>query len=103
MTVSSGSAASERGLNKERRSRSTLAAFILGMPLAYGILFLIDQGLIGNEEAQRYIRHGVERVEVFMFCGAFCALFIKMLRAVWENRALGVKIVPPWDGKAVPP
>ncbi len=101
MTSPQPSVASERAARRERRSRTTLAAIVVGLPLAAGILCLIHFGPWQNTVARRYLSHPVECVEVVMFCGALGALGAKWLATFSERRACRVTILPPWDGLAV--
>ena len=64
----------KRALGGERRSCANWAAFLVGLPLAAGVVALIQFGPLRNTPAQRYVSHPVESVEVIMFCGALGAL-----------------------------
>src|SRR5690348_8132747 len=88
----------ERILVGEGRSRANWAAFLLGLPLAAGILSLIHFGPLHDTVALRYVSHPVEYVEVVMFCGALGVLGIKFLGCVLERRVCRMAILPPWDG-----
>ena len=87
--------------NSEHRSRANWAAFLLGLPLAAGILALIHYGPLRDTVARRYVSHPVEYVEVVMFCGAVGALMAKLLGCLVERRACRRAILPPWDGCAI--
>src|SRR5260370_30729158 len=91
----------ERALHGERRSRATWAAFLIGLPLAAGLVALIHLGPLRDTPAQRYVSHPVEYVEVVMFCGALGALGTKFLGSLFERRACRKALVPPWDGSPV--
>jgi biopolymer transport protein ExbB/TolQ len=91
----------QRNLAGERHSRSNWAAFLLGLPLAAGILSLIHFGPLRETPALRYVSHPVEYVEVVMFCGALAALGVKLIGSAFERRACRKAILPPWDGRAV--
>jgi biopolymer transport protein ExbB/TolQ len=101
MTRSQGPVA-DLPIRRERRRRTTLAAFIIGVPLATAILALVHYGPLRNTSASRYLSHSVEYVELLMFCGALGALATKYYGSIIERRACGLTIVPPWDGKTVP-
>src|SRR5262249_31598661 len=87
------------------RSFATVGAFLLGLPLAAGILALIHLGPLAATEAgqlvQRYVSHSVEYVEVVMFCCALGALLIKLGGSRAERAACRTEVLPPWDGVPV--
>lgn len=58
----------------ERRSSATWAAFVVGVPLAAGILCLIHYGPLRDTMAAKYTQHKCECVEVLLFCCAISAL-----------------------------
>src|SRR6266478_5202209 len=92
---------SEDPLAGERRSRAHGAAFLLGLPLAAGLLALIHYGPLRDSPARRYLSHPVEGVELVMFCSAFAALAAKLLGSLFERRACRKRVLPPWDGRPV--
>jgi biopolymer transport protein ExbB/TolQ len=102
MTRAQTPARSQRTLGGERRSRATWAAFVVGLPLAAGLVALIQLGPLRDTLARRYVSHPVEYVEVVMFCGALGALGAKFLSYLSERRACRMSILPPWDGQPVP-
>jgi biopolymer transport protein ExbB/TolQ len=102
MTGSQPSVPRDSAGRRDRRSRSTLAAFVLGLPLAAGILYVLYFGPLRDTPAHRYVSHPVECVEVVMFCSALGALGTKLLGSRSERRACATPVLPPWDGKAVP-
>src|SRR5260370_32145692 len=90
-----------------RRPGTTLAAFLIVLPLAAAVLGLLlygpEYGLIpADSEVLRYFKHEIEWVEVVLFC---CALGT-LLGKLWQNRrdraACRLAVVPAWDGKPVP-
>jgi hypothetical protein len=93
--------ATERAARQEGRSRTTLAAFLVGLPLAGAVLCLIHFGPLSTTVAVRYVSHPVEYVEVVMFCGALGALGAKLWSCRTERRACEMPIVPPWNGQTV--
>jgi biopolymer transport protein ExbB/TolQ len=101
MTSPQPSVATERAIRKEHRSRATWAAFLVGLPLAAGVLSLIDHGFVGGEETRRYLHHPLERVEVIMFCCALGAFTAKLLRNLTERWACRAEVLPAWDGQPV--
>jgi len=96
------SVATERAVRQERRSRTTLAAFLVGLPLAAGMLSVIHFGPLRDTVARRYVSHPVEYVEVVMFCGALGALGAKLWGCHSERRACHRNVVPAWNGETVP-
>lgn len=87
---------------RERRSRTTLAAFAVGLPLAAAVLSVLLVGPLRDTPARRYVSHEVEWVEVAMFCCAVAALGAKGLSTFAERRACRAELLPPWDGETVP-
>jgi biopolymer transport protein ExbB/TolQ len=90
-----------------RRSGSTAAAFLIGIPLAATVLgfVLYGPGRETNEAhkvAYRYLSHPVECVEVLLFCCALGTLVVKLWAALGEKRACRGGLLPAWDGKPVP-
>jgi hypothetical protein len=77
-------------------------AFILGVPLAAGLLCLVHFGPIKDTSAHRYLSHPIENVEILMFCCALGALSTKLIRNWTERRACGACVLPAWDGYPVP-
>jgi biopolymer transport protein ExbB/TolQ len=91
--------------NAERpvtRSSTTAAAFVLGVPLAVGVLALIQFGPLQAYGLKRYIEHPVEIVEVVLFCCALGALGAKAFANLGERAACRRELLPPWDGMPVP-
>jgi biopolymer transport protein ExbB/TolQ len=85
-----------------KESRPPVAAFIFGVPLAVGVLWLFNFGPLSQSEARRYVSHAVEWVEVLLFCCAVAALGAKLLRSGTERRACRRELLPPWDGRPLP-
>jgi biopolymer transport protein ExbB/TolQ len=84
------------------RSRAAQAAFVIGLPLAASVLWLFHFGPLQGTQGQRYVSHGIECVEVVMFCVAISALLTKLWISIAESRACGREILPGWDGQTVP-
>jgi biopolymer transport protein ExbB/TolQ len=84
-------------------SFSTAAAFVVGVPAGIALLWALTVGPLHHPDAERYLHHPVEKVELIMFCAAVAALGAKWLSAFRERAALAAEILPAWDGKAVPP
>ena len=88
-----------------RRTHTTLAAFIVGLPLAAAVLFGVRYGADASTALQdlgHYVSNPVECVEVVLFCCAISALAAKVLRNRVERRACRADVLPPWDGRPVP-
>jgi biopolymer transport protein ExbB/TolQ len=85
-----------------RRPNSNLAAFLVGVPLAGGLLFLFHKGPLHGTFLYRYIERPVEGVELLLFCCAVSALGAKWLWSLVERQAFRAQVLPPWDGRAVP-
>jgi biopolymer transport protein ExbB/TolQ len=85
----------------QARPRNTLAAFILGLPLAAGILYLMHFGPLRDTPARRYVSHPVECVEVVLFSCALGALLAKLWTYRTERRACRTEVLPRWDGQPV--
>ncbi len=85
-----------------RRPSTTLAAFLLGLPLAAAILGALHFGpLSQNPEIVRYVSHRVEDVEVILFCCAMGTLLGKLWQIRRERSACYREVVTAWDGKPV--
>jgi biopolymer transport protein ExbB/TolQ len=84
------------------RLSPTLATFVLGLPLAAGVLALFHLGPLRNSPLFRYVQYHVQMAEVALFCCAVAALAVKVFRLAVEYEALRTDILPRWDGKAVP-
>src|SRR5690349_14778564 len=92
----------ERPVRRGARSFTTLAALLLGAPLAVGVLALVEADPLPDLPVARYVSHGVEKVEVLLFCCALMALGAKLWSYLRERAACRGDAVPAWDGKAVP-
>jgi hypothetical protein len=86
----------------QRRFNSLMPALVFGLPLGLALLYALDVALPADAVAGRYLRHPAERVEVVMFCCALAALGAKLLQQVRERLACRRKLLPAWDGQAVP-
>ena len=94
--------ASPSAPRRKRRSSSTVAAFVFGLPLSLAILATITFAPGVDEKVKRYVHHPVEKVAVVMFCCAVCALGAKLRQSRAERRAFAVPLLPVWDGKTIP-
>src|SRR5260370_23208803 len=88
-------------VDRGRRS-STIAPFLIGVPLAVAILAFVLQGPGRQTIAYRYLSHYVEQVEVVLFCCALGTLAVKLWATFAEKRACRSEMLPTWDGKPVP-
>src|SRR5205807_8586415 len=86
----------------ERRSSTTWAAFVFGVPLTALVLPAIHYGPLQGTDAERYVKHNVECVEVLLFCCAVCALGSKLWACRAERAACRAEVLPVWDGKPRP-
>jgi hypothetical protein len=101
-TVSSSNRPESTRAPGKSRPRNTLAAFVLGLPLAAGILYLLHWGPLRDTPARRYVSHPVECVEVLLFSCAIGALMAKLWTYRNERRACRTEVLPRWDGQPVP-
>ncbi len=92
-----------RSTPASRRSSSyaTLAIFLVGVPIGYGVLHAISLAPAEYADWKRYFTHPVEWAEVVLFCCAISAIVGKLF--VWrrERAALNRSMLAPWDGKPV--
>src|SRR5437660_7572352 len=88
--------------DRGRHSSNTVAAFLIGIPLAAGILGLVLYGPGRDTVAFRYLSHTVEQVEVALFCCALGTLVVKLWGTLTERRAFRNDLIARWDGKPVP-
>jgi biopolymer transport protein ExbB/TolQ len=88
-----------------RRTRTTFAAFAVGLPMAAAVLLGVRLGADRLEFLRslgHYVSNPVECVEVVLFCCALSALSAKMLRNRLERRACRAELLPAWDGRPEP-
>lgn len=87
----------------QKNTGIAMPAFLIGIPLAALILFMIHRGPFNHyEQARRYVHHPVEVVEVILFCCAVSALGAKLWTSRHERAILRRAILPAWDGQPVP-
>jgi hypothetical protein len=89
-------------MGPKRVSFSSMAAFLLGIPVGVGVLILLIDGPWQDPVVQRYLSHPVEKAAVVAFCCAMAALLGKLLAAPRERSALAAELLPPWNGRPVP-
>src|SRR4051794_31324962 len=70
-----------------RRLSPTLATFLIGLPLAAGVLALFHFGPLRQSPVFRYVEYPVQWAEVTLFCCALGALLTKMLALGGEYAA----------------
>jgi biopolymer transport protein ExbB/TolQ len=93
---------SQTGAKPVRRPSTTLAAFLIGLPFAAVLLGFLHFGPLPEDfEPKRYVKHGVENVEVVLFCCAMGTLLAKLWYNRCERAACRREILPAWDGKPV--
>lgn len=85
-----------------RRSSSTMAALLLGIPLGLAVLVLLNSSLFAKCEFQRYLKHPVQHAIVIFFFSALGTLGVKLLAARRERHIFSVLPIPPWNGKVGP-
>jgi biopolymer transport protein ExbB/TolQ len=86
----------------QQRVRIPWATFVVGVPLAVGVLALFRVGPLRDTEMARYVSHEVECVEVLMFCCALSAFGAKLWNSRGERAAFKKPLLPAWDGRPVP-
>jgi hypothetical protein len=91
------------GGEPRRSSFSNLAWFMMGIPLAAGLLYAIHSGVIDNAEVQRYTQFPVQKTAVVLFCCAMCAVLGKFLRGLFERAACAHPPLLDWDGRPIAP
>lgn len=100
-------AMSASNIRKSSGASSTLAAFLVGVPLGVLFLYGLSIGMIQDEYwngmLERYLHHGVEKVELVMFCAALGALGAKWIGTFRQKAGLKAELIPKWDGKPVAP
>ncbi len=84
------------------RSRAAFVGFLLGVPLAVGLLMLVLEGPLKGTLAERYLSHPVEQAELVLFCIAVFVLLAKGCGALSQRFLHRSEPLPPWDGKPVP-
>jgi biopolymer transport protein ExbB/TolQ len=86
------------------RPGTTLAAFLLGLPIATGVLAAVHhpQGPLHDTIAYRYLAHPIGGAEVVLFCCALGGLFARWWLNVRERLACRRTLLPDWEGEPVP-
>jgi biopolymer transport protein ExbB/TolQ len=83
----------------------TATSFLVGLPLAAGLLCAIHLAPWHSDAirtVRRYVTHPVQWAVVAFFCAALGTLLVKLWHTVAERRACRNLTLPPWDGKPVP-
>lgn len=81
---------------------SLVPAFLLGIPMAAGLLLFLRLPMWNGTLVERYTSHPVECVEIVIFCCALAALLVKLLGYFRQRMALRWELLPEWDGEAIP-
>lgn len=102
MNSAQPSASAGRSSRSESRSRTPWVGFLLGLPLAGGVLALIHFGPWRDPVIQRYVKHPAEWAEVVLFCCALTAFLGKLCRTFTERRAFRLGLLPEWNGQLMP-
>src|SRR5262249_12453906 len=84
------------------RPGTTLAAFVIGLPLAAAVLGAVLFGPLHEVVPQQYVKSRAEWAAVVFFCCAVGTLAGKTLQNAVERRACRTAVLPPWDRKPVP-
>jgi len=93
---------------KQRKKRgggisgNTGVAFAIGLPLAAALIALGSLEAFAGSTVERYLQHPIERVEIVVFCCALGALAAKLWNSRRQRRAVGMPLLPPWDGRLQP-
>ncbi len=85
-----------------RRAGSTLATFVIGLPLAALVVGVMHFGPLREFPLSRYLEYPVQWAEVTLFCCAVGGLLVKLLALPAERKACRIDLLPHWDGKPVP-
>src|SRR5262245_2876838 len=83
-------------------SGNTGVAFALGLPLAAALIALGSLEVFAGSAVERYLQHPIERVEIVVFCCALGALAAKFWNSRTQRRAIGMPLLPAWDGRLQP-
>ena len=86
---------------RPRRSWTNAAALVLGVPLGLVLLALIQSNFPGDDQVSRYVKHGVEWVEVILFTCALAGLGAKLWASRLERAACRMGLLTPWNGEPV--
>jgi len=88
-------------LETRRGSFVTWFTFLVGAPLGFGVLYLIENGPWQSETIQRYTHHLAEQAVVVLFFCCLCAFVAKLWGAAKERVTHAQKLLPSWDGKLI--
>src|SRR5579871_955957 len=89
-------------MTPSRRFGPMMSAFLFGLPLGTGLLFLLRSGPLQTSFLGRYVEHPAECVLVVIFGCALGAFLGKLLGLLSERAASSKARLPAWDGKTVP-
>ena len=96
---------SSAAAGQSKRPGTNFAAFVIGIPLAVGILYAVHHSPVQNaalHTVQRYVTHPVQWAVVGLFCCAVGTLLAKLWNNFSERRACRALNLPAWDGTPVP-
>jgi len=102
MEMASTSAAADKQLRRKKRSLANVAGFVLGVPVAVGLLAAFHFSELKDTLAGRYLRDPIEWAEVVLFCVAAFALLARYLGQRRVRAVFNHEILPEWDGTPVP-
>jgi len=86
-----------------RRASSTLAALLIGLPLAAGSLALFHFGPLRHSPAFRYVEWPIQWVEIVFMGIGLGALLVRLWSLAQERSALRLEVLPSWQGPPLPP
>lgn len=96
-----------KAMTGSKRSRggmgSTIAAFLLGLPMAAGVVWLFLHGPLRDHFLHRYVAFPVMWVEVSFFTCGIGAIIVKWLGIQRDLLACRRQILPEWDGQPSSP
>ena len=84
-----------------RRSSSTLAALMIGLPLAAGALAAFHFGPLRQTVAFRYVEWPTQWVEVAFFGIGLGALVVRLWSLRWERSAFRDNLLPPAEDQPI--
>ncbi len=84
---------------RRRSGVSTTMAFLLGVPLGFGLLAAVHQTPLLETWLGRYLSHPVEMVTLMLFACATGALLSKFVGYLNELSAFQAELLPDWEGE----
>jgi biopolymer transport protein ExbB/TolQ len=89
-------------MTPSRRFGPMMSAFLFGLPLGTGLLYLLRSGPLQATPLSRYAEHPAECVLVVIFGCALGAFMGKLLGVLTERAAASKARLPAWNCKTVP-